>query len=139
MGTFSETICKHRILFPSIQHLAWLPQGRSQGKQKCGKNSDFYPNVTMLCSANGTAMVSVVCLSVTFVHPTQTVKLFGNILLPLSSYLHEYPCFTCFTMANHYCINRHYTASISTSFNHRPIGGRNTRQNSCRDPSLASV
>jgi len=34
----------------------------------------------MLYSANGTAMVSVVCLSsVTFVHPTQTVKLFVNI------------------------------------------------------------
>jgi len=41
MGTCSKTICKHRILFPSIQHLAWLPQGRPQGKQKCGKNSDF--------------------------------------------------------------------------------------------------
>jgi len=27
MGTCSETICKHRILFSSIQHLAWLPQG----------------------------------------------------------------------------------------------------------------
>ena len=39
MGTCCETICKHRILFPSIQHLAWLPQGRPQGKQKCGKNS----------------------------------------------------------------------------------------------------
>jgi len=36
MGTCSEKICKHRILFPSIQHLAWLPQGRPQGKQKCG-------------------------------------------------------------------------------------------------------
>ena len=36
MGTLSETICKHQILFPSIQHLAWLPQGRPQGKQKCG-------------------------------------------------------------------------------------------------------
>jgi len=36
MGTCSETICKHRILFPSIQHLAWLSQGRSQGKEKCG-------------------------------------------------------------------------------------------------------
>ena len=36
MGTCSETICKHRIRFPSIQHLAWLPQGRPQGKQKCG-------------------------------------------------------------------------------------------------------
>ena len=37
MGTCSETICKHRILFPSIQHLAWLPQGRPQGKPKCDK------------------------------------------------------------------------------------------------------
>ena len=36
MGTCSETICKHRIHFPSIQHLACLPQGRPQGKQKCG-------------------------------------------------------------------------------------------------------
>ena len=36
MGTCSETICKHRILFPSVQHLAWLPKGRTQGKQKCG-------------------------------------------------------------------------------------------------------
>jgi len=42
MGTCSETICKHRILFPSIQHLAWLPQGRPEGKQKYGKNSDFW-------------------------------------------------------------------------------------------------
>ena len=41
MGTCSETICKHRILFPSIQHLAWLPQGRPQGKQKCGKIAIF--------------------------------------------------------------------------------------------------
>jgi len=31
-------ICKHQILFPSIQHLAWFPQGRPKGKQKCGKN-----------------------------------------------------------------------------------------------------
>jgi len=42
MGTCSETICKHRIPFPSIQHLAWLSQGRPQEKQKCGKNSDFW-------------------------------------------------------------------------------------------------
>ena len=42
MGTCCKTICKHRILLPSIQHLAWLPQGRPQGKQKCGKNSDFF-------------------------------------------------------------------------------------------------
>ena len=33
---------QHQILFSSIQHLAWLPQGRPQGKQKCGKNSDFW-------------------------------------------------------------------------------------------------
>jgi len=39
MGTCCETICKYRILFPSIQHLAWLLQGRLQGIQKCGKNS----------------------------------------------------------------------------------------------------
>jgi len=36
----------------------------------------------MLCSAIGAAMLSVVCLYVTFVHPAQTVKLFGNILSP---------------------------------------------------------
>jgi len=41
MGTCSETICKHRILFPSIQHLAWFPQGRPQGKPKCGKIAIF--------------------------------------------------------------------------------------------------
>ena len=41
MGTCSETICKHRILFPSIQHLAWLPQGHPQGKPKCGKIAIF--------------------------------------------------------------------------------------------------
>ena len=36
MGTCCETICKHRIIFLFIQHLAWLPQGCHQGKQKCG-------------------------------------------------------------------------------------------------------
>jgi len=41
MGTCSETIYKHQILFPSIQNLAWLPQGRPQGKQKCGKIAIF--------------------------------------------------------------------------------------------------
>jgi len=41
LGTFSEAICKHRILFLSIQHLAWLPQGRPQGKPKCGKIAIF--------------------------------------------------------------------------------------------------
>ena len=28
-------ICKHRILFPSIQYLAWLPQRRPKGKSNC--------------------------------------------------------------------------------------------------------
>ena len=37
MGTYSETICKHRILFPSIQHLAWFPHQCPQGKQKLVK------------------------------------------------------------------------------------------------------
>ena len=33
MGICSEAICKHRILFPSIQHLARLPHaGASPGK-----------------------------------------------------------------------------------------------------------
>ena len=41
MGTCCETICKHRIIFPSIQHLAWLPQGCSKGKQKCCKIAIF--------------------------------------------------------------------------------------------------
>jgi len=41
MGTCCETICKHRILFPSIQHLAWLPQGRPQGKQNVLKIAIF--------------------------------------------------------------------------------------------------
>ena len=36
MGTCSEKICKHGILFSPIQHLEWLRQGRPQGKQKCG-------------------------------------------------------------------------------------------------------
>jgi len=41
-------------------------------------------NYVMLCSANGAAMVSVVCLSyVTFMHPAQTVKLFGNIFFTI--------------------------------------------------------
>ena len=38
---FSETICKHRILFPSIQHLAWLPQGRPQGNKNVVKIAIF--------------------------------------------------------------------------------------------------
>jgi len=52
MGTCSVTICKHRIRFPSIQHLAWLPQGRPQGKQKCGKNSDFWTYALTWASYN---------------------------------------------------------------------------------------
>ena len=41
MGTRCKTICKHQILFSSIQHLAWLPQERPQRKQKCGKIAIF--------------------------------------------------------------------------------------------------
>jgi len=41
MDTCSETICKHRILFLSIQHLAWLPHGRPQGKQNVVKIAIF--------------------------------------------------------------------------------------------------
>jgi len=52
MGTCCETICKHRILFPSIQHLAWLPQGRPQRKEKCGKNSDFWTYALTSASYN---------------------------------------------------------------------------------------
>jgi len=37
MGTCSETICKHRILFSSIQHLAWLPQGVPKGNKNVVK------------------------------------------------------------------------------------------------------
>jgi len=47
MGTCSETICKHGILFPSIQHLAWLRQGRPQGKQKCGL---LYVKTAIFCA-----------------------------------------------------------------------------------------
>jgi len=43
-------------------------------------------NYVMLYSANGAAMVSVVCLSyVTFMYPAQTVELFGNIFSPYRS------------------------------------------------------
>ena len=41
MGTCCETICKHWIPFPSIQHLAWLPQGRPKGKQNVVKIAIF--------------------------------------------------------------------------------------------------
>ena len=49
MGTCHETICKHRILFPSIQHLAWLPQRRPQGKQKCGLQ---YVKTAIFCTCS---------------------------------------------------------------------------------------
>jgi len=93
------------------------------------------------------------CLSsVTFVHPTQTVKLFGNIFTgfcilgiwggsckisrrsaqenPSTGALNtrwvgetgmQYPCFTCFTVASHYCINRPYTASLLSTTDHLTI------------------
>ena len=40
MGTCSKTICKHRNFFPSIQH-STFPEGRPQGKQRCGKIAIF--------------------------------------------------------------------------------------------------
>ena len=52
MGTCSETIYKHHILFPYIQHLAWLLQGRPQGKPKCGKNRDFWTYALTSASYN---------------------------------------------------------------------------------------
>jgi len=47
MGTCCETICKRRILFPSIQHLAWFLQGRPQQKQKCGLQ---YVKMAIVCT-----------------------------------------------------------------------------------------
>jgi len=41
LGTCSETICKHRILFPSIQHLAWLPRGVPRGNKNVVKIAIF--------------------------------------------------------------------------------------------------
>ena len=41
MGTCCETICKHRILFPSIQHLPWFPQGVPRGNQNVVKTAIF--------------------------------------------------------------------------------------------------
>ena len=41
MGTSSETVCKHRILFPSIQHLTWLPQGVPRGNKNVVKIAIF--------------------------------------------------------------------------------------------------
>ena len=41
MGTCSETIYRHQILFPSIQHSAWLPQGRPSGNQNVVKIAIF--------------------------------------------------------------------------------------------------
>ena len=50
-------------------------------------NYYFYPNVTTLrsgiCYRNSVCRLSVVCLSVTLVHPTQGVEAFGNISSPL--------------------------------------------------------
>ena len=50
---------------------------------------NFYPNVTTLRSGlccrtrKSVCLSSVVCLSVTLVHPTQGVEAFGNISSPL--------------------------------------------------------
>ena len=65
MGTCSEPICKHRILFPSIQHLAWFTQGRPQGKQKCGKNSGFWTYALTSASYNS-AFHLLLCLKFSF-------------------------------------------------------------------------
>ena len=56
MGTCSETICKHRILFPSIQHSALLPQRRPQGKQKCGLR---YVKTAIFCTCGSNNWESV--------------------------------------------------------------------------------
>jgi len=45
--------------------------------------NSFYPNVTTLHSGLSYRNPSVICLSVTIVHPTQGVEAFGNISSPL--------------------------------------------------------
>ena len=40
MGTCGETICKHRIPFPSIQHLAILVENRQQLRNETVAASD---------------------------------------------------------------------------------------------------
>ena len=43
---------KHWIIFSFMQRFAWLPQGRPQGKQKCGKNRDFWTYALTQASCN---------------------------------------------------------------------------------------
>jgi len=74
---YSNTVCPSDRL--SVRN---VPVSDENGLTYC---HSFYPNVTTLCSANGMAKVSVICLSVTFMHPTQTVKLFSNIFSPNGS------------------------------------------------------
>jgi len=38
MGICSEPFNKHWILFPTVWHLPWLSQGRTQGRPKCAEN-----------------------------------------------------------------------------------------------------
>jgi len=40
------------IVFSFMQRFAWLPQGRPQGKQKCGKNRDFWTYALISASYN---------------------------------------------------------------------------------------
>ena len=51
------------------------------------KNVSYYPNVTTLrsglCYRKSVCRLSVICLSVTLVHPTQGVEAFDNISSPL--------------------------------------------------------
>jgi len=41
MGTCCEAICKHRILFQSVQNLTWLPRGVPRGNKNVVKIAIF--------------------------------------------------------------------------------------------------
>jgi len=47
MSTCCEGFGKHWIVFPSMQHIAWVSQGRLQGKQKCGL---WYVKTAIFCT-----------------------------------------------------------------------------------------
>jgi len=48
---------------------------------------DFLANVNLCCSCSRYVVVrpSVVCLSVTFVHPTQLIEIFRNVSVPFNT------------------------------------------------------
>jgi len=52
MGTYCEEFGKDWIVFSFMQRFAWLPQGRTQGKQKMKagvrKNDDFFAIVVRI-------------------------------------------------------------------------------------------